>query len=345
MSFYTLDLESIKNIIKTSDPTPQKIMLQFPDGLLGQPLQQVVDLLKEYGVQSIIAADPSYGACDLPTQQADLLHIDMIFHFGHSTYAFPPPKGFKSRIHYFPVDAVFEIPWTTIGTKITALGWKNVGLLTTIQHIKLLSQAKQILSPMGIEVYQHYEGQILGCNQDRAVKINSFVDGFLVIAGGDFHASPVVVATGKPTLRYDPFNGSFNLFDLNYRDKYLARRYAMIEKAHHAKRWGVLLSGKSGQLPRDHGQRIINMLTQAGYEATPFIMYRIYANHLLNFETIDAWVITLCPRIATDDYVLFNKPILTTRELAELLGDLTWDHFISPKIQEHLLTIEPFATE
>lgn len=345
MSFYTLDLEAITNIIKSSDPVPQRIMLQFPDGLLGEPLQQVVDLLKEHGVQPIIAADPSYGACDLPIQNADLLHTDMIFHFGHSTFAFPPPKNSKSRIYYFPVDVSLEIPWIVIGNEITKLGWKNVGLLTTIQHVKILGQAKQILNPMGIEVYQHYEGQILGCNQDRAVKINSLVDGFLVIAGGDFHASPVVVATGKPTLRYDPFNGSFNLFNQNYRDKYLARRYAMIEKARTAKHWGVLLSGKSGQLPRDHGQRIITMLTNAGYQATPLIMNRIDANHLLNFETIDAWVITLCPRIATDDHILFNKPILTTRELAVLLGELDWEDFITPKVDEHLLTIESFITE
>ena len=64
-----------------------------------------------------------------------------------------------------------------------------------------------------LSLIQHKEGQILGCNQDRATKIANRVDGFLVIAGGDFHASPIVTATNRHTLRYDPFRESIKIFD------------------------------------------------------------------------------------------------------------------------------------
>ena len=51
------------------------------------------------------------------------------------------------------------------------------------------------------------------------------------------------------------------------------------------------------------------MIEKAGKTAILIPMNRIDPNHLINFNDIDAWVINLCPRIATDDFVSFNKPI------------------------------------
>ncbi|MFW9930023.1 MAG: diphthamide biosynthesis enzyme Dph2 [Candidatus Thorarchaeota archaeon] len=342
MSFYDINEDLLRKTITNFAHYPNKILIQFPDGLLGETFEKVVKLLDEYGIESIIAADPSYGACDLPISLAEILKIDIIFHFGHSTFAFPPPKEFHGKIYYFPVEANVKIDWQAIKNEIIKLNWKKIGLLVTIQHINLFAEATKAFEDANIVVRQHKEGQILGCNQDRAVKIMSDVDGFLVIAGGDFHASPVVVTTNKPTVRYDPFNGSFKVFDHKYRQKYLAKRFAMIEKARSANNWGILLSAKSGQLSRDHGNRLKLLLERNGRKAKIFLMHRIDLNHLINFETIDAWVITLCPRIATDDYVNINKPILTSREVSVVVGDLDWEKFIFPSSEEHFLTIEEF---
>ena len=46
--------------------------------------------------------------------------------------------------------------------------------------------------------------------------------------------------------------------------------------------------------------------------------------------------------LATDDYIRINKPILTSRELSVVLGEISWDQFIKPKSSEHFLTIEEF---
>jgi 2-(3-amino-3-carboxypropyl)histidine synthase len=148
------------------------------------------------------------------------------------------------------------------------------------------------------------------------------------------------VATGRPTLRFDPFSQEFQLFDIKYKDSYLKKRYAQITKAKEAKTWGVLISLKSGQKPADNGKRIVNLLTNAGRKAILVPMFRIDPNHLINFHKIDAWVINLCPRIATDDFVSFNKPILTARELMVTLGLLNWDTFINPLGEDQLLVIE-----
>ena len=336
------DIESTKRDISAVLHENQfhTVMLQFPDGLLDKFSTEIVFFLKEKEITPIIAGDPSYGACDLPIKEALSynLNIDAIFHFGHSTFAFPKPEV-GIEIFYFNVEANIEIDWKLIENELKKLSWKSIGLLTTIQHTTILKEAQEKL-PTKYTFMIHKEGQILGCNQDRAKKIAQAVDGFLVIAGGNFHASPVVVATGKETLRYDPFNKNFFFFDIQYREKYLKKRFASITKAKSAKIWGVLLSLKSGQFPLDSGKRMVNMIEKAGKTAILIPMNRIDPNHLINFNDIDAWVINLCPRIATDDFVSFNKPILTSRELMVALDLMDWSVFTDFNSSEQLLTLE-----
>ena len=316
-----------------------KVMLQFPDGLLDTFLDEIFRFLtEEKQVEVIIAGDPSYGACDLPTVQAEIMQVDAIFHFGHSTFAFPPPK-IGIAIHYFTVEANVTINWPKVITEIKKYNWQKVGLLTTIQHTSIMNEIKGFLTEDSPQFFMHKEGQILGCNQNRASAIAKDVDAFLVLAGGNFHASPVVVATGKPTLRFDPFSQEFQLFDQEYRETYLRKRYALITKAKEAKTFGVLISLKSGQKQADNGKRLVNMITRAGKKAILIPMFRIDPNHLINFHKIDAWVINLCPRIATDDFVSYTKPILTARELLVCLGMLDWDIFANPPGEEQLLVI------
>ena len=214
--------------------TYKKIILQFPDGLLDTFLDEIVIFLEENGIEVIVAGDPSYGACDLPTVQAELLQVDAIFHFGHSTFAFPPPQ-IGIGIHYYSVEADIVINWLKILEEIKKYNWRKIGLLTTIQHTSIMEEIKEFTKKGSLEFFMHKEGQILGCNQNRATIIAKEVEAFLVIAGGNFHASPVVVATGKPTLRFDPFSQEFFLFDSSYRDNYLKKRYALITKAKEAK--------------------------------------------------------------------------------------------------------------
>lgn len=331
-------LEELSSVIGQHNPY-RRVVVQFPDGLLGRVSSVVCDYLTSHGFDVAIAGDPSYGACDLPVHQASLFQADAIFHFGHSSFAFPPPKE-GPPVHYFIVEAETTIRWDLISDEFKKMGWRTVGLVTTIQHTQIIAKAREELVQGDVHVQLFEEGQILGCNQLRARKVAHEADGILVIAGGNFHASPIVVATGRPTLRYDPFNNSFLLFGEEYRLNYLKQRYAMIVKARSAMRWGVLISVKSGQIPRDLGQYTVDLLRKAGKTAFPVMMYRVDANHLANYGDIDAWVINLCPRIATDDSGSFNKPILTTRELMVALGVLSWESFTTPSVDDHLLIFE-----
>ena len=134
-------IENVKNEIShlLMDYKYKKIMLQFPDGLLDTFLYEIFNFLTEKGLEVIIAGDPSYGACDLPTIQAEIMKADAIFHFGHSTFAFPPPKV-GVAIHYFTVEADVQINWQKILEELKNYNWKKIGLLTTIQHTSILNE-------------------------------------------------------------------------------------------------------------------------------------------------------------------------------------------------------------
>ena len=49
----------------------------------------------------------------------------------------------------------------------------------------------------------------------------------------------------------------------------------------------------------------------------------------MNLKTfkIDAYVSCACPRIAIDDYAMFDAPILTPQEFRIVLGEAKWDDF------------------
>ena len=89
-------------------------MIQFPDGLLGNVCKTIISHLRNLNVEIILAGDPSFGACDLPTHQAELFKVETIFHFGHSSFAFPLSTWQQRTgisIHYFPIEANVFTPF------------------------------------------------------------------------------------------------------------------------------------------------------------------------------------------------------------------------------------------
>ena len=85
MTFYDINFSLMEDTIKNFPSKPEKILLQFPDGLLGKPLQSVVNFLIDKGIEPVISADPSYGACDLPLELKNL-GIDLIVQWGHAHF-------------------------------------------------------------------------------------------------------------------------------------------------------------------------------------------------------------------------------------------------------------------
>ncbi len=60
--------------------------LQFPDGLKKFAVEIANEIEKKTRAKTVIFIDPVYGACDTKKNDAEMLGLDMIVHFGHTEF-------------------------------------------------------------------------------------------------------------------------------------------------------------------------------------------------------------------------------------------------------------------
>ena len=185
---------------------PKIVFLQLPEGLKpeGPRLAAVVE---EAGAIPIVSSDPCYGACDIAVSEAKILGADLIIHYGHT------PMTINTDVPTVYVDARAKISIKeAVANALPYLeSWSKIGLVTTIQHVHQLDEAKNLLEASGKTVLVgdagrvKYPGQVLGCDFSNAQSVSETVEAFLFVGGGRFHAIGVALATEKPTIIADPY--------------------------------------------------------------------------------------------------------------------------------------------
>ncbi len=326
MKGFDFEEERIKQEIIKLDA--KRVLLQFPEGLKpeGTRLAQIVE---KAGAVPIISADPCYGACDLAVNEAELLNVDLIIHFGHARMVR------HERVTTIYVEARATI---TVDEAISAAiplikNWNKIGLATTVQHIQLLDQVRERLVREGKVVVIgdagriNYAGQVTGCNYSNVKSIANEVDAFLFIGGGRFHALGISLSTSKPTIIADPYEGrAYSLSDDT--QKIVKQRWAVIEQAMHVKIFGVLIGIKLGQMHLESSLKIKETIEKLGKTAYLIVAKEITPESLLEFPTIEAYVNTACPRISLEAPSKFSKPVLTISELKVVSGEMTWENLL-----------------
>lgn len=173
-----------------------------------------------------------------------------------------------------PEDALKKLP-------------KRLGIVTTIQHLDkigdVVKQTKGVLA-----------GQVLGCNASNAEKISNKVDAFLFVGSGEFHPIQVALKTGKKVWLWNPISKNFGLLDEKLIEKYNKLKQGRLAKFLYAKRIGIIVSTKMGQ---KNLVRAYDLMKQAGKEYYLFVCDEVNVNEFDNFNFIDFWVNTACPRI------------------------------------------------
>ena len=303
----------------------KRVLLQLPEGLKPEA-PRIAKSLEKHGVLPIISADPCYGACDLATGDAESLGAELIIHFGHS-----------KMVKYEHVPTIYVEARATLSVQ-SAINkampmiekWKKIGLVTTVQHVQTLDQAREILTRNGKIVVigdtgrMIYPGQVIGCDYSNAVSIAEEVDAFLFIGGGRFHAIGVALSTSKPTVIADPYDDTAATLDGEV-EKIRKQRWAHIQEARKAKTFGVLIGTKPGQRRLGEALQLKERLEAEGKAAQLFALKEITPETLMEFPSIDAFVNTACPRISLDDAARFRKPILTINEASVVAGRLSWE--------------------
>ena len=294
------------------------VLIQSPEGLRREA-EELARFLEENGLEAILHGEINYGACDPADAEAKALGCDALVHLGHS----------YMRLH-LEVPTVFVPAFAEVDV-VSALR-KNLGeikklgrriiLVTTAQHIHRLGEAKAFLEENGFEVLigrgdsrVSWPGQVLGCNFSSA-RLEG--DGVLFIGAGYFHPLGVALATKKPTLAVNPYSGDA-LWMEEEAERLIRKRWAQIAKAMDAKRFGVVVSTKKGQLRLAEAKRIVGLLRRHGREAELIAMNHVSYSKLEGFP-FDAYVVVACPRVPIDDYENWRKPVLTPREVELLLG-------------------------
>jgi 2-(3-amino-3-carboxypropyl)histidine synthase len=328
-SSYDFQLEKVIQEVK--DRKSKRILLQFPDGLLQYASRIARDISLKTDSQAIVSLDSCYGACDLATNAASRLAADLIVHYGHARLAgkFEIPTIFVEAFSSLDVMGILPKIKRHIGDS------KNIGLVSTVQHVHLLGKVKDYLEKNGLRVYVGkaagkvpYDGQVLGCDYSTAKSISDNVDKFVIVGGGKFHAIGLAMATKKECIIADPYSGTVasTIEDLR---TYLKSRYAYIMEAKKGNTFGVVMGLKFGQFDEARALRARNAFRKSGRNVVLFCADNLSPDRLNSISDIDAFVIAACPRIAIDDAALFRKPVLTVDESEILFSDRLLEDYLA----------------
>jgi len=328
MKTLTFDLEEerLKDEIKKRGA--KRVLFQLPEGLKAEG-PRLASLAEKIGAIVIVSADPCYGACDLAVQEAENLGADLLVHYGHSEMM---PQQRVSIIYIEAKTAINVKPAVKKALPLLK-PWKHIGLVTTVQHVDMLGEARTTLLEAGKSVAVgdagelKYAGQVTGCNYSNATAIMKDVDAFLFVGGGRFHALGVALATSKPTVVADPYERRAYSIDAEAQ-RIRKQRWASIHEAQKAQSFGVLIGLKSGQKRIDEAMQVKEKLEKKGKKATLLTIREVTPEALTQFPSLEAFVNTACPRIALDDASRFRRPVLTIRETLVIVGELTWEELL-----------------
>ena len=287
-----------------------RIFLQVPEGLK----RRVFEIADELGEDVVISGETCFGACDIKPDEAKRAGCEKIVHYGHTKFLESDiPIEYKEIREKIDVIPILEDNLEMIKE------FDNIGVVTTLQFLDVLKDVKKFLEDNGKKMVLGkgqkavYEGQVLGCDPYAGVSIKNDVDCFIYIGSGKFHPLGLLLKTEKPVFSLDIERNEMKSID-DFKDKFLRQKYVAVEMVKDAKRFGILVSSKPGQMNIELAEKIKDELRAEGKKAW-ILMFDEVKPEKLEFLELDAYVNTACPRIAIEDRAAFKKPIVNPDEL------------------------------
>jgi len=302
---------------------PKTILLRGPEGYLNL-IQRIASKIEgQFNIPTIISADECYGSCDTIENDALILGAEIVLHVGHSIRT----DNFGKRT--IMIDVTDDISFSRIIKKSIPIikKYKRLGLCTISQYLNALQPSKKLFEEYGFDVIigqgQGYlrDGQIFGCRFNTVFSIKGRIDAIIFLGQSRFHALGASLSTSLPTFMLDPYSNTFENMQ-NETEKWYKRAILQIYKAIDAKKFGVLIGLKEGQMNINTALRIRERLINNGKNAQLFSIREISSNRLDMLSQFDAFIQTACPRISIDQRS-FKKPVLSTLQTEALFG--IWD--------------------
>ncbi len=327
-----LDIDLDKACDWITSTGTNRVVIQLPEGLKTKAQEIVSELERRTDSHFFIIANRCFGACDIPPNFKE--YADLLLHFGHSEM---PDIEYGGRVFFVeahsPADPLPLLP------EASNMLTHEVGLVSTVQHVNRLPEARDWLEAEGHEVHIgrgdgriRYKGQVLGCNVTSASSIQSKVTSYLYVGTGNFHPLAVALETGRPVIVLDPVINEVREIE-EEKERLLRQRHAAITRASRAEEFAILVTTKKGQMRMDMAMELRREIEEWGKSSIFLIMDEITPELLTPYK-IDALVSTACPRLSLDDFLKFNKPILTPQELRIAMGRQKWAQYRIDQITE-----------
>jgi 2-(3-amino-3-carboxypropyl)histidine synthase len=186
----------------------------------------------------------------------------------------------------------------------------KVGLFFTVQFIDSLHLVKKQIEDSGrvviIQKGKHtkYMGQIYGCNLEKFEN----VDAFFYIGDGLFHPKALVMGNSAPVHIWNPVKVEYKIVTKELMQKELQRQKAGYVSFLSKKNIGVIVSTKNGQSYLKQALKLKEKYPEKEFFYIAFDT--INFDNLEDFNFVEVWVNTACPRIGWDDTKRVNKPMI-----------------------------------
>jgi 2-(3-amino-3-carboxypropyl)histidine synthase len=314
-----IDLESAVSAIKGRKA--KIVLLQLPEGLKTRNIEIASELEKKTGAAIVSTIDPCFGACDLAENSAKQINADLIVHLGHTRFFNPEVETIFVPLEYEIDKKKAEKLVNECAELLKKKGIKKICFSSTIQYVKFLETAKKEFERKGISVEGAQgkgleKSQVLGCNYSGTKGSEEAV---VFFGDGLFHPLGIAFCSKKPVFAINPLAHEVKELEKE-KDLFLRKRFAIIEKAMDAQKFGILVSNKKGQFRMQKALELKETIEKHHKKAFLFVGDLIKPDYLLGVE-VDAFVCTACPRIAIDDASAFKKPLLNPSELKIALGE------------------------
>jgi 2-(3-amino-3-carboxypropyl)histidine synthase len=331
ISGYKVELELAKDWIREN--RVKRALVQAPPGLrnvAGKFVEELSSTLEE----ALLHGGGCWGGCDLAVAHARAVGADGIIHLGHARFLDEDPMP---TLYLECRRADPEPLLKTLERGINVLdGYEKIGLGATVQWLDHLDQVKLLLEGHGVITLMgppirplRYEGQVLGCAYQPLLQLSSKVEGYLII-GSRFHGLGLGLQTEKPVYYLDPELGVLDGLKAGV-ERLLRSRYGYIERAREARRMGIIVSVKPGQLRMRCAMKLKRLLEKAGRRAEILIMDDVNME-MLRDSGLEAFINTACPRLSIEDQERIKLPLLLPAETLIMLGRAGWEEVIkSPR--------------
>jgi len=308
----------------------KKILIKMPDGLYSISTE-ISDFLSSMGIETIISANPCYGACDF-CDGIEGMGIDKIIYIGEAEMPYLRKK-YPVETSFLEIHSKFDVT-DSVKKAIPLLEGKRIGITSITPYIHQMKKCIKILEEYGFVAVigkksrrTAYDGQILGCDLTAGTSIAGSVDSFLYVGDGFFHPLGLSLSTKRTVVMADPSQGKTMKDEIReVREKVMKKRYALISNSMDKNRVGIIIGEKLGQKRVELAHEMKKLAEEKGMNA-----YLISSNNLspdrLDYMNVDFYVSTSCPRVAMDDFAGYGKPMLTPIEFEILVGEREWEKY------------------